>query len=197
MKLKGLILLFTLVFSYIQVAVAEENEYGIVKAWFNGKNATVQTIEGVKLKIGEPIEVKVDVASKISGNVYIKLYEPGVTNAYKVINGPSAIGNTIPNSGISSGWSNTYTWTLTPNGAWKNGNAPINLFITFSKQGDQKEIEFTIANPYILDEQYSGAAQTPQPTATAPGATAPKAAPFPSALGAIAMFLVVWLWKRR
>ena len=33
----------------------------------------------------------------------------------------------IDNLNIESGWSKTYTWTITPNGAWKNGNAPINI----------------------------------------------------------------------
>ena len=33
-----------------QIASAEENEYGIVKAWFNGENATVETINDIKLK---------------------------------------------------------------------------------------------------------------------------------------------------
>jgi len=58
---------------------------------------------------------------------------------------------------------------LKPNGAWKNGNAPINIFVSFSKKGNQKPIQFTIANPYILDEQYSGAVPTTETTVSPAG----------------------------
>ena len=34
---------------------------------------------------------------------------------------------------IESGWSKTYTWTIAPNGAWKNGNAPLNIIVQFNK----------------------------------------------------------------
>ncbi len=199
MKFRILIFVLTVLILGFQNATAEENEYGIVKAWFNGKNATTETVEGVQLKIGEPFEVKIEIISKINGHVFVELIEPGVTKAFDVINGPSKQDERVDNLNIESGWSKTFQWKIKVNGAWKNGNAPINIFVSFFNinKKDQKVVQFTIANPYILDEQYSGAAQTPQPTATAPGATAPKAAPFHSALGAIAMLLVVWMWKRR
>ncbi len=198
MNLRILFLVLILSLLNSQKAIAEENEYGIVKAWFNEKNATLETLQGVLLKVGEPVEIKVEVISKINGNMFVEIREPGVTMAFNTVNGPSKIGEFIDNYDIIPGWSKTYTWLVTPNGAWKNGNAPINVFVQFSKiengrkKGD-KEIEFTIANPYILDEQYAGAA--PQPTGTVPGAT-PKAAPFPSAVGAIAMLIAVWAWRR-
>ncbi len=185
-----------MIFASVASVNAEQisNEYGFANGWFNGQEATVKN---VKLKIGEPAEIKLTVTSNISGNVYVKLTNPLVTEPFQVITCPSVVGQTIPNSGVTMGWSKTYTWTLSPTGAWKNGNAPINALVSFSKKGDQKPIEFTIANPYILDEQYTGATQTPQPTGTVPGATIPipKAAPLP-ALGAIAMLIGVWLWKR-
>ena len=43
----------------------------------------------VQLKIGEPVEIKVEVISKINGHVSLKLKEPGVTKAFNVLNGPS------------------------------------------------------------------------------------------------------------
>src|SRR3972149_10331563 len=96
-----------------QIALGAENEYGIVKAWFNGKNATV---EGIDLRVDEPSEIKVTVTSKINGDVSLKLYEPGVTRAFKVINGPSDIEKRIDILNIESGWSRTYIWTVAPNG---------------------------------------------------------------------------------
>ncbi len=197
MKFRILILISVILLLNLQIASAEENEYGIVEAWFNDKNATLETVEGVKLRIGEPIDIKITVISKISGHVFIALTETGVTKAFDVSSGPSKQDERIDNLNINRSWSKTYAWRLVPNGAWVNGNAPINIYIGFYniQSKKDKEIKFTIVNPYILDEQYTGAA-APQPTSIASGATAPKAAPFLPALSAIAMLLVVWVWRR-
>ncbi len=178
----------------LQLVEGAENEYGAVKAWFNEENATV---EGVQLKVGEPAEVKVEVISKINGNVHVKIREPGVTAAFEVLNGPSKEGERIDNMGISSNWSKTFQWKIRPNGAWTNGNAPINIFVSFynSKKKDQKPIEFTIANPYILDEQYSGAVPTPGTTAS-PAGTEAKAVPFLSVIFNVGALLLAWIWRR-
>ncbi|MDD5617128.1 MAG: sarcinarray family MAST domain-containing protein [Candidatus Methanoperedens sp.] len=182
----------------IQNSFAAENEYGIVNAWFNEKNATV---EGFSMKIGESAEIKVEVTSKIDGNVYVELNEPGITKSYNVVNGPSKFDESIDNLKIESGWSKTFTWIVAPNGAWKNGNAPINIFVEFSKIKTDKKIQFTIANPYILDEQYPGStpAQTtgaaqPSPTGTS---SKPQQSPFMGTVGVIAAMLCVLLWMRR
>jgi sarcinarray family protein len=181
-------------------ASAEENEYGIVKAWFNAKNATTETVEGVQLKSGEQADVKVEVISKINGQVFIKLKEPGVTKAYDIISGPSQQDEYIDNYDVMSGWSKTYTWKLTPNGAWKNGNAPINIFVLFSKiengkiKGD-KTVQFTIANPYILDEQYSGAVPTPEKTVS-PAETRAKETPFLPVIFAVSALIMAWRWRK-
>ncbi|KAB2948081.1 MAG: sarcinarray family MAST domain-containing protein [Candidatus Methanoperedens sp.] len=198
MKLKIIIIIiFIILFLNIDIISAEENEYGIVKAWFNEQNATVETVEGIKLRVGEPVEVKVEVILKIDGDVSFKLYEPGVTRAYKIINGPSDIENWIDNLNMESGWSKTYTWTVTPNGAWKNGNAPLNIFVQFNKGMNNKKIQFTIANPYILDEQYTGAAATtPAPEITGTGAQA-KETPFPPVIFVFMALLVAWRLRTR
>ncbi|MBU3966655.1 MAG: sarcinarray family MAST domain-containing protein [Euryarchaeota archaeon] len=199
------LIMVTVIFASIQLAgaVATENEYGNVKAWYNGQEATVK---GVKLKIGETVDVKLTVTSNISGHIFVQLTNPLVTEPYNVLKGPKKIGEYIDNYDVPAGWSNTYTWTLVPNGAWKNGNAPINVFVQFTKiengkiKGDKK-IEFTIADPYILDEQYPGSspAQTtgaaqPSPTGTS---SEPQQAPFLEAAGAIAIVLGAWMWMRK
>ncbi len=187
-------------FASIQLvdAVPTENEYGNVKAWFNGQEATVKN---VKLKIGEPSEIIVIVNSNISGHVIIKLTNPLVTEPYEVVEGIN-IGKRDDNLNILSGWSKTITWKIKPNGAWKNGNAPINVFVQFTKiengkiKGDKK-IEFTIADPFILDEQYPGS--TPAQTTAQPSPTSsePQQTPFLSAGGALAVVaLCVWMMKR-
>ena len=193
MKMKA-VFVFVVLFLNIQIANGAENDYGTVKAWFNGQNATV---EGIQLKIGEPSEVKVEITSKIDGTIYVKLKEPGTTEAFEILSGPSRQNEWIDIQKVNSGWSDTFTWMVTPNGAWKNGNAPINIRVSFSKKGDQKPIEFTIANPYILDEQYPGSSSTPaQTSGITHGVTAPKEAPFVPAIAALAVMLAVWWWRR-
>jgi len=189
----AIILIVVLLLNF-QMADAAENEYGTVKAWFDGKNATVT---GIELKVGEPVEIKIEVESKINGHVFVKLTEPGVTKAFDVISGPSNQDERIDNLNIANGWSKIFIWKIKPNGAWKNGNAPINIFVSFYnlKKDLQKPVQFTIANPYILDEQYSGAVSIPKPTSTsteAVPATPVKATPFPSVLFAFVMLIVAF-----
>jgi len=157
------LLLVFFILSSCQIVLAEpfENDFGIVNAWYNGKEATV---ENVQLKVGESFEIKVEVISKIDGHVNVKLVNPLITESFEVVSGPSLIDERIDNLNIKSGWSETYIWIIRPTGKWTNGNAPINLFVQFTKAHDEYEhTKFTIANPYILDEQYSG----PAPTRTA------------------------------
>ena len=138
-----------------------ENNYGTVNAWFNGQESTVENVE---LKIGEPVEIKVTVNSKIDGEVNLELTTPLATESYEVISGPSNIDDWIDVFNVESGWTKTYTWIIKPTGDWTNGNAPINIFVQFHKGiNDDGTVQFTIANPYILDEHYSG----PAPTRTA------------------------------
>ena len=192
MKHRILMLVLAVLILDFQAVAGAENEYGIVRAWFKGENATVADVQ---LKIGEPVEVKVDILSKIDGNVYVELDEPGITKSYDLITGSSKMGESIDNHNIIAGWSEIYTWNLKPNGAWKNGNAPINIRVSFSKKGNQKPIQFTIANPYILDEQYTGAATTPETTASRAGTQA-KEAPFLPVIFTVSALLLAWRWGR-
>jgi len=162
-----------LIASFLLISIsnctAAENEFGIVYAWSNDEPATV---EGMVLKINEPFTVKATVESKIDGDICVRLYEPGITNAFEVVEGPSEIDEFIKNLNVESGWKTTYIWKLKPNGDWTNGNAPINLFVEFSKSyDDDRKIDFTIANPQILDEQYSSFNIFPTSTTTDPSST--------------------------
>ena len=184
-NIKILTVLCVLVF-LTPIGYAAENEYGNVIAWFNNEKATV---EDISLKINEPFIVKIDIESNIDGNVYVQLYEPGVTTAYNVIKGPSEINEWIDNPKINSGWKKTYTWTLKPNGEWTLGKAPINIMVSFSKEGTQLPIEFTIANPYILDEQYSGS--TPKPTSDPKSTDQPPSSEGSPGFGVVAALMGV------
>jgi len=188
-----IILIAVLLFNF-QIAGAADNEYGSVRARFNGINATVT---GIELKIGEPVEVQVEIESKINGHVTLILLEPGITKAFEVLSGPSKVDEKISNLNIESGWSKTYTWKLAPNGAWKDGNAPINLLVKFynTKIKNDKIVQFSIANPYILDEQYSGAVPTPE-TTVSPAGTQVKEAPFLPVILAVSTLILAWRWGR-
>jgi sarcinarray family protein len=204
MNYKILIFIIIIVlFLNIQIVTAAENDFGMVKAWLNGKNATV---EGFSMKIDEPAEIIVTVTSNITGHVFLKITEPGITNAFNVLDGPSILGKTIDNYDVKSGWLKIYKWTVSPNGAWKNGNAPINVFVQFSKIENgklkgEKVIQFTIANPYILDEQYSGSTpvQTTGAAQPSPAGTSSETqqAPFLSALVALVVILGVWMTQKK
>ncbi|MCG7848308.1 MAG: sarcinarray family MAST domain-containing protein [ANME-2 cluster archaeon] len=189
-----LFIIFTLLMSFTHIACAEpvENDFGIVNAWYNGQEAMV---ENINLKIGEPAEITVSIISKIDCNVYLELTNPLVTKPYEIISGPSEFNELIQNRGIKSGWSKNYTWIIKPNDKWVNGNAPINIFVEFSDRGDDRHEEFTIVNPYILNEQYSG----PAPTTTDPSSTdqpPSQGSPGFGVVGALmGIMLVVGYWS--
>ena len=159
-----LILVLLICFNQNTFAEPAENDFGIVNAWYNGQEATV---ENIQLKVGEPAEITVSINSKIDCNVYVKLINPLVTVPYDILSGPSDLDESIDNRGVKSGWTTNYTWIIAPNGKWTNGNAPINIFVQFSDRGDVRIEEFTIANPIIFDKQNSG----PTRTTTDPSST--------------------------
>jgi flagellar assembly factor FliW len=77
----------------------------------------------------------------------------------------------------------------------KNGNAPLNIFVQFNKGNYDKKIQFTIANPYILDEQYSGAVPTPEKTAF-PAGTRVKETTFLPVIFTVSALILAWRWRR-
>ncbi len=160
-KIGKLIIFLVLIFILIPNGNAAENDYGKAIAWCNDEPATVNNLE---IKIDEPIVVKVEVTSKVAGFVDMQLYEPGVTKSFDVISGPSNFDEWVSEYDLEPGWTKVYTWTIAPNGKWTGGRVPINVIVIFNKEiNNNLRVQYTIANPYILDEQYSG----PAPTRTA------------------------------
>ena len=172
-----------------------ENDFGIVNAWYNGQEATVKNIS---LGVGEPAEIIVSVFSKIDCNVYVELANPLITMPYEMVNGPSEFDEIIQNRGVKSGWSENYSWIIKPNEKWTNGNAPINLFVQFSDRGDVRIEEFTIVNPIILDEQYSGS--SPFHTTTDPSSidqSQSNSSPSFGIIVALLSIVLVMMWRQR
>ncbi len=168
----------------IQICTAEENEYGIVKAWCDNQPARV---EGVKIRINEPIEIKVEVTSKIDGFINIVLIEPGVTHAFSVVSGPSEMSGWMTESNVNPGWSKNYTWIISPNGGWTNGTVPVNILVRFfTNVDDHLNIKFTIVRAYILDEQYSGSSLSQSNNSPSFGI-----------IGALLTVALVVMWRQR
>jgi sarcinarray family protein len=197
MRYKNNIVFLILIICFlIQISTAGENEYGIVKAWCDNQPATV---EGIKLKINEPVEIKVEVTSKIDGFIDLKIKEPGVTDAFSVISGPSKIGEWMTEENVKSGWSKNYTWIITPTGDWTSGTAPVNILVYFYKEiDDDLSIQFTIAHAYILDEQYSGSSSSH--TTTDPSSTDQSQSNSSPSFGIIMALLsvaLVVMWRQK
>ena len=191
------LLVLAFVFCLNQNALADpvENDFGIVNAWYNGQEATVKD---VYLKVNEPAEIAVYVQSKIDCDIYVELINPLVTMPYDIINGPSEFDELIKNRDVKSGWKENYTWIITPNGEWTNGNAPLNIFIQFSYQDEDRIEKFTIANPIILDEQYSGS--SPSHTTTNSSSNDQSQTNSSPSFGIIATLLstaLVVMWRQR
>jgi sarcinarray family protein len=197
LKIYIYVLVLAFVFCLNQNALADpvENDFGIVNAWYNGQEATVKD---VYLKVSEPAEITVYVQSKIDCDIYVELINPLVTMPYDIINGPSEFDELIKNRDVKSGWKENYTWIITPNGEWTNGNAPLNIFIQFSYQDEDRIEKFTIANPIILDEQYSDS--NPSHITTNPSSTNQSQSNSSPSFGIIAALLsvaLVVMWKQR
>jgi len=147
-------IIFTIILNFNTV-IADPviNDYGIVNAWYNGQEATVRDVQ---LKVGEPTEITVFVQSNTDCHVFIELINPLVTMPYDMVSGPSEFDEFIDVYDVKTGWRENFTWIIKPNGEWINGNAPINLFVQFSNRDESQYAKFTIANPFILDDQYTG-----------------------------------------
>ncbi|MCL7476435.1 MAG: sarcinarray family MAST domain-containing protein [ANME-2 cluster archaeon] len=150
----GYILMISIVILFLSVhsVQAAENEFGEIQAWCNGEKATVNDLD---VKIGEPITITVRVTSRIDGYVDMKLKEPWTTKSFEVISGPSDTGEWLTEPKVYPGWTQEYTWILTPNGEWTQGRTPILVDVTFNKDSDTKmTLGMTVVSPTILDEHY-------------------------------------------
>ncbi|MBW6519329.1 MAG: sarcinarray family MAST domain-containing protein [ANME-2 cluster archaeon] len=131
---------------------AAENEFGEIPVWCNGEKATVNDLD---VKIDEPITITVRVMSRIDGYVDMKLKEPWTTKSFEVISGPSDTGEWFTEPKVYPGWTQEYTWILTPNGEWTQGRTPILVDVTFHKDSDTKmTLGMTVVSPTILDKHY-------------------------------------------
>ena len=161
-KMKSLLIWFVVFFALLgitQGTSAWECDYGEVKAWvkFQGDNEWREApVEDVTLKVHEPFEVKIEVTIKKKCHFDLNLYEPGVTPAYEVINGPSTMGGWADKFNVAPTLNITYEWTLRTTGNWTHGTAPLNFLSQFTETEDYDYdiIEKTILLAYISSEEW-------------------------------------------
>lgn len=143
-----------------QMAQAWECEYGKVHAWVKLQGDTEwreAMVDGITLKVHEPFQVKVEITTRIQTDVYFKLYDPGVTKVYETTEGPSKNEESICNYECPPGWTKTYEWTVRPTGDFKEGTAPWNIRVQFSRNYDDYLIlDKTILHAYISPSEWQG-----------------------------------------
>ena len=142
------------------ISYAWECRHGEAYAWVKlagDSEWREAVVRNVTLKVGEPFEVKIMVKTKIKCDVDISLYEPGLTKAYEVIEGPSENGEHITIYDCEKNWTKTYRWRLQSTQNWTEGYAPLNFNVWFMRGlNDFKHIEKTIIYAYISSEKWKG-----------------------------------------
>lgn len=161
-----LFLIFLLIFT--SVIAARENEFGSVNAWVKIKDRDWQKIrvDNVTLKIGEPVDIKVTLSTKIECNTYVEIEGPGNTVTYELIEGPSKYSEFYIIKDCYAGWNETLYWRFYPTGNWTVGTAPLNLFVQFTKiiydeihgtyDSEDRTINAGLINAYISSQVWEG-----------------------------------------
>ena len=166
-----MVILLCIILFFNPLIDAAENDYGSVYAWVKVRdgeweNATVHET----LKIHEPFVIKVTITAKINCDIIPKIYGPGKTVTYEVIEGPSRYSESLFNLDCSAGWNKTYEWEMRSTENWSDGIAPLNIRVQFIKNlydndgkfydYDTKKTDFTLLAAYIEPEEWNGSADT-------------------------------------
>lgn len=128
--------------------------------------------------IGQPIKCKLVLQTNVQGNLHFTIYEPGTTLAYTVVKGKKQdesvqywLRNTLaqrPSEKYEQQYIFElipsvirYTWILIPNGNWTQGNAPINLYYSFTSIDNKEEhCHLGFCNPFIINQNWTGSTYT-------------------------------------
>lgn len=152
-----------------------------MKVWFNGEQLllgdadyygrlSVKNMPQIRLKIGEPVEVKVEVVSKGAGKVKTMLEDQGTltegygTPRFDVLSGPTEkLDNAVDVENVTDGWSKVYTWRIAPNGNVNDSDIALYAFawsgdiVSTASKGKEPTTEvIKIANVHVVGERYSG-----------------------------------------
>jgi len=97
--LYNVIILLIICLNQNALAEPEENDFGIVNAWYNGQEATVKNIY---LDVNEQAELKVEIIPKKDCDIYVKISNPMVTEAYIIKSGPSEYDSYFSNKNVKT-----------------------------------------------------------------------------------------------
>lgn len=163
----------------------------VMRVWVNGEQLILDDVDyygirharnmpanrEIKLKIGEPVDIKVEVTSKGDGKIKTMLGDRGMwldydTPTYKssfdVLSGSTdGLGKALVNENVTDGWSKEYMWRIAPNGYRGKYNESIAGLYAYAWSGESIDNKtgagrdptaevVHIATIRFADEQYGG-----------------------------------------
>ena len=156
--------IFLMVFALFISMACDASAKNVIKAYFNGKEATVT---GVTLKVGEPFTIDLNVTPDRYTTVAALLREPGGGDAYNLLSGDAK--DVVvrkkggPNDPVH------FQWVLAPGEEWTDGTAPLNIQYDVwgeTMDGDTQGY-FTVVEAYISPEKYQQPKQSMEDPLTA------------------------------
>ena len=151
MKILATAFIILIVFILLVSTAGNATAKHIIKAYFNGQEATVT---GVKLKVGEPFTIDFNVTPDRYTTVAALLREPGGGDAYELISGDSKDIVVRKKGGPDDPVH--FQWVLAPGEEWTDGTAPLNIQYDVwgeTMDGDTQGY-FTVMEAYISPEKY-------------------------------------------
>jgi sarcinarray family protein len=143
--------IFLMVFALFISMAADASAKNIIKAYYNGEEATVT---GITLKVGEPFTVDFNVTPDRYTTVAALLREPGGGDAYELISGDAKDVVVRKKGGPDDPVH--FQWVLAPGEEWTDGTAPLN--IQYDVWGETMDTDtqgyFTVVEAYISPERY-------------------------------------------
>jgi MAST domain-containing protein len=189
--------------------VAAENPYGKIytyDVYYNDKLLPDTDVAKPVLKIGEPFTVGINLTVYQKSEVSVQLNEIG-EGYFVIVDGPTSKMNVYRADIMEKNSSILYKWTVIPTEKWAGGSIPIDIIYQINdfKTGHiLVNSGFTVAYPYISNENYKGKVSTPekQPvsnTESSPAEPSPMSASTPafSLAGAISIIALVFALLRR
>lgn len=182
-KLFGMFLLgFLLMANVANTQVVDDNEYVTVRAWIrimqeNGwgewQEVKKPPIEDFSLKIGQPVQIKIEIMPKQDSWVETHISETGIGFNFDIkyispYGNQNFIIRKIKRDNQSVYWINIkqseiigVIWTIAPNSNWVGGTAGITLHYIIKKAPPHADETltgnfFTVIYPYIENEEWTG-----------------------------------------
>jgi MAST domain-containing protein len=186
--------------------VVASSPYGQMDVYYNDKLLPGKETAKPILKIGEPFTIGINLTVYQKSEVSIELNEIG-EGYFIIVDGSTSKMNVYRADMVEKNSSIVYKWTVKPTDRWAGGSIPIDIVYQIDEFGTGNRLvngEFTVAYPYISNENYMGEVSTPvkQPvsnTEPSPAEPSPMSASTPafSLAGAVLILALVFALLRR